>query len=380
MAHTPPHGAPSSASKPVFVFGTCSPASSAWLKRDAARYHPDLRLAFSGPGLVTWKAPDLRDAFQLLSPLATSSGFGVGRAGTFAELEVLCGDVHRRLCSGGGSVWLHVFTPPRDIDAPLALGDAEAAQRTTVEARLRSAMPFEGATQVPAAGSLVIDVIVLGGEPESYFVGWHRQRSDRPGTPGGVAPRLVNPSAPSRAYSKTWELLALGELTVGKNARVIELGAAPGGGTFAWLEQGASVLAIDPAEMSPSVEQLSREVGADYQHLRLTAGEVEAGQLPRAPEFLYSDVNLAPAVSLKYVERLCALVGPPKEAVLMNLKVNDSKVEEALPKLLKRVSEMGKRLRLPELRAAQLPSHRKEIGIVLRRRRSASPNKTPNPR
>jgi hypothetical protein len=79
-----------------------------------------------------------------------------------------------------------------------------------------------------------------------------------------------------------------------------------------------------------------------------------------------TDVNLAPAVSLRYVERICKLT-PPRLAVLMTLKMNDAKVEESLPALIAQSAALGQRFGLTQIRAVQLPSHRREVGIVLRR-------------
>lgn len=59
-----------------FVFATCGLESNEWLKR-AKRLHPDLRLAFSCPGFVSWKGERLGADFELRSPIAATSGWGV---------------------------------------------------------------------------------------------------------------------------------------------------------------------------------------------------------------------------------------------------------------------------------------------------------------
>lgn len=369
-----------------FVFATCFDGSNAWLRRDVARYHPELRLAFSVPGLVTWKAPTLPADFNLRSPLGVTSGFGVGRVATLADLRRVVGETMPGLAHGQPVV-LHVCSLPRSAEqtaehAKLPGGEPDGGdigdRLRATEQCLREVSSFAEGTNA-RVGARVLDVVHLGGESDAYFVGWHVQGADRPTAVGGVMARPPVPEAPSRAYSKTLELLALGELSVSPGQRVVELGAAPGGGTVAWLEQRAAVTAIDPADMAPVVAELATRMGAPYRHLRVSAGEVAASELPRNPDYLYSDMNLAPAVVLRYLERLCALVGAPKRALLVNFKVNDQKVEDQLPGLLQRVGALADRLGC-DLRSAQLPSHRKEIGVVLRRRSQAAKAKGKRPK
>lgn len=360
---------PSSTKGPTeaFVFATCLPASNAWLRREVGRQHPDLKLAFSAPGLVTWKAPSGHRS-ALATPLALIAGSGVGRATSADEVARLVLPCAIMLGERRLPVGLHVFHTARDGESEDP-GDEAIAAGLSFEVSLRAMFPF--AAELASPGAPVVDVIHLRDKPGTYFVGWHEQRSDRPRAVGGVEAKPLNPRAPSRAYSKVWELLRLGELEVQSGDSVLELGAAPGGGTVAWLEQQAAVVAVDPADMSPVVSQVAVEEGADYRHLRKPVGDVAVRELPRRVDFLYSDMNLAPAVVVRYLERICAMGGAPRRAVLMNLKINDPKVEAASGALLERVASFATRLGC-ELRVAQLPSHRKEIGVVLRRTNHAN--------
>jgi len=58
---------------------------------------------------------------------------------------------------------------------------------------------------------------------------------------------------PSRAYRKLWEALLLAGAMPGPGDRCLDAGAAPGGWTWALAGLGASVLAIDRAELDPRV-------------------------------------------------------------------------------------------------------------------------------
>lgn len=350
-----------------FVFATCYPASNAWLRRDVTRYHPQLRLAFSAPGLVTWKGA-IEPGFVFGSPLAVIAGFGEGRATSADEVTRLVVGCATKLRRQGLPVTLHSFDTARDLDSARGEETTPAAW-LALEATLRRAFSFAEGPAGPRTP--IVDVVHLRDKPGTYFVGWHHQRADRPATVGGVEAKALDPRSPSRAYAKAWELLRLGELAVQPGESVVELGAAPGGGTLAWLEQEVTVVAVDPAEMAPIVREVAAARGAPYRHLQKSAGDVVADDLPPRLDYLYSDMNLAPAVVVRYLERVCALGKPPRRAILMNLKVNDEKVEVNLKALLERISAFGRRIGC-EMRVAQLPTHRKEIGVVLRRSQSAS--------
>jgi 23S rRNA (cytidine2498-2'-O)-methyltransferase len=58
---------------------------------------------------------------------------------------------------------------------------------------------------------------------------------------------------PSRAYLKLWEALTRLGLRPGPGERCIDLGAAPGGWTWALARLGATVLAVDKAPLDPAV-------------------------------------------------------------------------------------------------------------------------------
>jgi 23S rRNA (cytidine2498-2'-O)-methyltransferase len=58
---------------------------------------------------------------------------------------------------------------------------------------------------------------------------------------------------PSRAYLKLWEALALARRWPQPGARCLDLGAAPGGWTWALARLGAAVTAVDKAPLDPRV-------------------------------------------------------------------------------------------------------------------------------
>lgn len=97
---------------------------------------------------------------------------------------------------------------------------------------------------------------------------------------------------PSRAYLKLWEACTrLGAWPL-PGQRCIDLGAAPGGWTWAIAQLGAAVLAVDRAELAPEVAAMP---GVTMRR------ESAFGLTPEPADWLFSDV-------VAYPERLLALV------------------------------------------------------------------------
>ena len=63
---------------------------------------------------------------------------------------------------------------------------------------------------------------------------------------------------PSRAFKKVWEALTLLGVHPGPGDRCLDLGASPGGWTWALQRLGADVLAVDKAPLDPAIAALDR--------------------------------------------------------------------------------------------------------------------------
>jgi 23S rRNA (cytidine2498-2'-O)-methyltransferase len=104
---------------------------------------------------------------------------------------------------------------------------------------------------------------------------------------------------PSRAYLKLWEACTrLGAWPL-PGEHCVDLGAAPGGWTWAMARLGAAVLAVDRAPLDPGVAALPG--------VRPLRGDAFAQPLPEAPvDWLCSDVIAYPARLLDLVARWIA--------------------------------------------------------------------------
>jgi 23S rRNA (cytidine2498-2'-O)-methyltransferase len=328
----------------AFVFATCQKGFEAALKADVVRTRPELRLAFSRPGLVTFKAPELAaDAVTIArpSPWALAWGRSQGQAhDTPAAAALLPVDATR----------LHVF--PRDPDAPDALRCA-AGMRSALLASGR----FEDGAQAEA-GELVADVIVAPGEPA--LCGVHRHGRLRSPWPAGDFPVETPAEAPSRAYAKLEQAIAWAALPMTAGQVAVEIGSAPGGAAYALLRRGITVWSVDPGSMDPGVLDQIGPGGARVHHVRETLGNVRWEALPRAIDWLLCDVHLAPPVALHGLARLVPAWKRSLQGAIVTLKMNDDAMRAEVQNSLARVRAMG----FSAAEAAHLPANGQELCAV----------------
>jgi 23S rRNA (cytidine2498-2'-O)-methyltransferase len=337
----------------AFLWVTHQVPVTRWVKSEVAANAPELRFAFSRPGLTTFKAEGTPAwTAQVPTSFARAWGVSLGRAESVEQVVALAAP-HL-----GGPLRLHVFE--RDLDVPVDEQDqaVRGTRAAAVEQQLRAVMP--GLLPEPRAriGDRVLDVVVPhAAEPdEPWLVGMHEHDANHGPWPGGVPYVPAPPEAPSRAWSKIEEALRWADLEPRPGEIAVELGSSPGGASRALLDRGLMVYGVDPGEMDPRVLASDRFV-----HLQLPAAEVPKRALPRSYEWLALDVNLAPMIALRYVERFVALAHGGLRGAVLTLKINDDGIFEALPRLYERIGKLG----ASSVRVTQLPSHRSEVVAIL---------------
>ncbi|HEU4727195.1 MAG TPA: hypothetical protein VFT22_04885 [Kofleriaceae bacterium] len=313
-----------------FVFATCLPGIEPALKLDVARTRPELRLAYSRPGLVTFKAgrPVLPDDTPG-SVFAQVWGRSIGAAGDPAAAAVQL--------AGLGATRVHAFV--RDPDATVDLAPWQAL----------------GPGGPARPGELVADVIVAPVPGEPAWLGVHRHDRLRPPHAGGAIPVEVPGDAPSRAYAKIAQAIAWAGLAVLPGQVALEIGAAPGGAVLALARRGLEVWAVDTAALAPVVRALP-----GVHHLAKKVGALRWEDLPPRIDWLLVDVNLAPQVALHEVARLMPRLLPTLRGAVFTLKLNDWAFVSELPALADRIRTMG----LPDVRMRHLPANRREVCAV----------------
>jgi 23S rRNA (cytidine2498-2'-O)-methyltransferase len=308
------------------VFATCLPGMEPALKRDVARTWPDLRLAYSRPGLVTFKSPLEMTGFG--SVFAWVWGRSIGPAKDPTEAH--------EAFSTLGVQHVHVFKRDRDHDFDLE--------------------PWQvGPSGIANDGDLVGDVIVA--PEDEAWLGTHRHDPSRSPYPGGAFPVDVPADAPSRAYAKIEEAIAWAKLPVEAGQVAVEIGAAPGGAVLALARRGLTVYGVDTGELAPQVRALPNVV-----HLKKTVGALRWEELPAAVDWLLVDVNLAPQVALHEIARLMPHLKSSLRGAVITLKLNDWSFVDELPVLVDRIRQLG----FAEVALRHLPSNRREICAVAR--------------
>ncbi len=322
-----------------FAFATCLPGMEPAVKREVARRRPELRFAYSRPGLVTFRAERaLAPEDEPGSVFARVWGRSIGAAGDVAtaHAQVLAWAPDR----------VHVFVrDPGDEAERAELGEDLAPWRELGDGR-------------PATvGDLVMDVIVAPGE--GAWLGVHRHDAGRPAHAGGALPVEVPAASPSRAYAKLEEAIAWATLPIEAGQVALEIGAAPGGAVMALARRGVEVWAVDSAVLAPQVLALP-----GVHHLAHKVGALRWEALPPRIDWLLLDVNLAPQVALHEIARLMPKLRPTLRGAVLTLKMNDWAFIDELPALVDRIRALG----LPDVRLRHLPSNRREICAVARPR------------
>jgi 23S rRNA (cytidine2498-2'-O)-methyltransferase len=342
-----------------FVWVVHQPGVAKWLKRELGELAPALRFAFARPGLSTFKLLEPpSDTFVLPSSFARAWGFSLGRVATIDEL------LARSEGLTDGPLRLHVFE--RETEGPVESQHSRGQRAAALAAALHERAPERWLPDPLArVGELVLDVITPPADQpddEPWLLGWHVHDAWHGPEPGGVAHVPAPAASPSRAWSKIEEAIRWSALEPRAGERALEIGASPGGACLALLDRGLEVIGIDPGPIAETV--LAR---ARFTHVPRPFAELERRELSRLLarriDWLLLDVNLAPAISLRFVERVLGWLSARPRGCFLTIKLNDDKVAATLPRVRARlhaIAGAGARVRL-----TQLPSHGSEVIAVI---------------
>lgn len=236
-----------------FLFTTCNAGSERALKGEMAVIQPTLRVAFSRPGLLTWKADKpFPLEFTLSATFAGTFGFSLGFASTVEEVLHIAQNLKASSSSSNRPLHLHVFgrdeggMRSEHPDAIKSKTSRIAALENTLRGMSSSTKLWNDQSHDLEKGLPVLDVIV-GEENEKYFVGWHYHSDLHSVYPGGSLYSMVPDYAPSRAYGKLLEALDRSGVCMLPGQSALEIGSAPGGACLVMLEKGLTVYGVDPS-------------------------------------------------------------------------------------------------------------------------------------
>ncbi|RYI83424.1 MAG: hypothetical protein EON47_23240, partial [Acetobacteraceae bacterium] len=165
----------------------------------------------------------------------------------------------------GPSAWaLETWTAPQEVPAPSVKSAADALRAVQRNWALyahgqhrRAALIEERLPPVKARPLLFPEAA-----PTGHLGGWTLLATDRllfsptktsPFVNGAVQFVEDREGPPSRAYLKLWEALTRAGRWPQPGERCLDLGASPGGWTWAIAQLGAEVVAVDKAPLDPAV-------------------------------------------------------------------------------------------------------------------------------
>lgn len=204
------------------------------------------------------------------------------------------------------SAWaLEVWTDPREMPAPSVKAAADALRGIQRNWALHDAAHHRRCALIAARLPPVKARPLAFPEaaPTAHLGAWTLLAPDRllaspaktsPFVNGAVSFVEDRQGPPSRAYLKLWEALVRLGRWPAAGETCLDLGAAPGGWTWALASLGAHVTAVDKAPLDPAVGAMP---GVSWR------GESAFGLAPEPVDWLFSDVICYPARLLALVQR-----------------------------------------------------------------------------
>lgn len=296
----------------MFYFTLTNPEAEDLLKEEIMLSYPELRLSYSRPGFLTFKA----DKETNFSPVfCRVSGVCLGK---FPKED---------LKYDRAWVWKREesLTIPSDLE--------ELSTKTLFR-------PGEKVTLIMMVGA------------DEFWVGQYVMKPTHFQTPGEVS-SILETESPSRAYYKIAEAAEAFDLPFDHNEIVLELGSAPGGATQFLLEQDMRVYGVDPADMDPKIVK-----HVNFRHYRMPFELITKDTFKQNIDWIVSDVNLPPTIVMREVIRLHEFMEPM--GLVLTLKINDSKHLRLLWDFVDSVANLG----YERYALKYLPSHRQELCLV----------------
>lgn len=340
-----------------FIYVICQNGAESAAKLEIMKAHPELKLAFSRPGFITFKTdPEnpLPERFTLRSTIARTYGWSLGkcRGEDASELVVQVAAVEKL----AEARHLHIWQRDPVIPGRNGFEPGVSALAGEIGVLFENTAPVNekniSVNQETKPDDLVFDVVMV--EPNEWWYGYHTANSVAGRWPGGTPIFDTNIETYSRAYFKLKEALLWSGITVQPNETCAEIGSSPGGACQLLLEMGANVIGIDPAEMEPGV--LEHE---NFTYIRRRGHEVKKRDF-RDVRWLLADLNMDPNYTLEMVADIVEHESVDVKGLILTLKLSDWKMVTGIPDLLKETKELGFQV----VKARQLAFSRQEFCLV----------------
>ncbi|MCM2324762.1 MAG: hypothetical protein NDJ90_16000 [Oligoflexia bacterium] len=319
------------------VFSAVQPGFEGALEEDVQRRFAGAVIVESLPGWRIFQLPEAVALTELREPLSLFSrawGLWLGREGRPWSDPAWRGALIARpwvLQCWSRREYLPGAREKRPVLIEVEL--RERALREELAASPVARMVHPGA--VPEEpGTPVLSAIRV--RPGDWGWGLHLHTGARVPFAGGEFP-WPEREVPSRAYLKCREALWVSETRLTPGETVLELGCAPGGALLALLEHGLEVIGVDPGELAPAVPEFAGKEGRRLVHLKTRAEKLQPEALPPRIDWLFSDMNVAPAAVFNWVDRwLPDLRARGLRGAFLTLKLTDREFVRELQAVVER--------------------------------------------
>ncbi|QEG20906.1 SAM-dependent methyltransferase [Mariniblastus fucicola] len=345
-----------------FIFAACQAGAEAALRKEIPENHPELKLAFSRPGFVTFKVDPnnrLPDRYSLKSTLARTSGWSLGRAESENSAEIVASILENGAEQLAAADVIHVWERDRKVPGSGGFEPGVSVLANEVGQQVLAAMEASGKfSNKPALNrlarpdSVVFDICVV--EPNQWWYGFHEANTSAGRWPGGVPMFDTDVEPISRAYFKLKEALLWSGIPVSEGDVCAELGSAPGGACQLLLEMGALVIAIDPAELEADVLK-----HPNLNHIRRRGHEVKKRDF-RDVRWLFADISMVPNYTLDTVSAIVSHDAVNIKGMALTLKLTNWELLDSVPAWIQRVKDLG----FKYVRTRQLAFNRQEICLI----------------
>ena len=352
-----PSPAASSVSQSEFIFVVCQNGAEAAARLEILSNHPNLRLAFSRPGFITFKVEpeSMSTKFVLRSTLARTYGWSIGRCEGEIAGELIEQMLGAKLLLQADRLHVYqrdLYIPGRNGFEP-GISPLAAEIGLQLEDRLKSRDSGELlVNRVAKVGQLVFDIVVV--EPNQWWYGFHYAETTAGRWVGGVPQLATQSEVFSRAYFKLQEALLWSGLHIQPGDVCAEIGSAPGGACQLLLEKEALVLGIDPAEME--LELLKNK---NFTHIRRRVSDVKHRDF-RPVKWLFVDMNIDPQFTLETVRQINAYQQVNIKGMVLTMKLADWSLVKKIPELTQEIKGLGFQI----VKTRQLAFNRQEYCLV----------------
>lgn len=334
-----------------FVFLVCQQGSEGVIKQFLLYPNSPFRLAFSRPGLLTFKVSGR--THLPVHPLIRLAGWVLGQVSGDSSEELI-----QKATELVGNKWkhLHVFERDRYETGQFGFEPGPSPVADEIARGLQTALGDSvRANQTADLNDLVLDCVVV--DPNRWIMGWHPAEDTSSCWPGGVFPVAEPEGMISRAYLKMAEALAWSGLPIEAGDQIVEIGSAPGGASQRLLDMGMFVTGVDPAEMDPLLLQHPR-----FEHWRSKTSAVKRRNYAKF-KWLVADANVAPNYTLDCVGDIAVYPTSNLQGLILTLKLSSYELLDQLDDYLDRISSWG----FSRVKVRQLGHNRHEVCVVAAR-------------